>query len=552
MNDQDNSFPVQWDNPEDAKSLWLLDEMHSRHQVTPLDFDLRMQPMSIGSGRAHDLYGVPFKTAPKLFNSFSYRKIVLAEIPGEKFSDAMKKVDEELRKTATELGPRWEKDWLPETRAHLSELQAFDLDGASLPDLLRHLVATKSRLERLFEVHFHLLLPVMIALSDFDDAYRDLFPDAKPLDVYDLLAGFPNKTVEANTRLWDLGRAAARTPALRDLILTSELSDLPTALAQSSEGRALWSDIQGYLATYGERNDDLYIDSPTWIDDPTPVLRGLREAVTPPERDLTADLEKVSERREVRLSEVRASLASHPRVVQDEFEALLKAAQIATVLSEDHHFWLDCKITYHTRRLCMEVGERLAARGTIESPSDIFSLTLDELLALDAGAPGASLQALITARRAEAARFVGVKCPPFLGTLIPFPAPDSAFMKAGFKFNGGSMGPPSGDGVLRGMPGSSGKVTGLARVAHSLDEAAMLRPGEILIATTTLPSWTPFFATVAAIVTDSGGVLSHAAVVAREYGIPAVVGVRGATSTIRDGESVEVDGDAGLVRILAS
>jgi pyruvate,water dikinase len=103
--------------------------------------------------------------------------------------------------------------------------------------------------------------------------------------------------------------------------------------------------------------------------------------------------------------------------------------------------------------------------------------------------------------------------------------------------------------VLKGNAGSPGKVRGPAKVVRSLSEAGKLQKGDILVAETTAPSWTPLFATVAAVVTDTGGVLSHCAVVAREYGVPAVVGTTTATALIRDGQILEVDGDTGLVRI---
>ena len=92
----------------------------------------------------------------------------------------------------------------------------------------------------------------------------------------------------------------------------------------------------------------------------------------------------------------------------------------------------------------------------------------------------------------------------------------------------------------------------MARVVHSLADAAALRPREVLVAETTAPPWTPLFAVAAAVVTDTGGILSHSAVVAREYGIPAVVGARDATRAIPDGALVEVDGDAGTVRVVES
>jgi pyruvate,water dikinase len=126
--------------------------------------------------------------------------------------------------------------------------------------------------------------------------------------------------------------------------------------------------------------------------------------------------------------------------------------------------------------------------------------------------------------------------------------------KAMGKFFGPPPQPPGPEGtppgLIKGQAGSPGKARGVARLVRSLDDAARLGRGEVLVAETTAPPWTPLFATAAAVVTDTGGILSHCAVVAREYNIPAVVGVGMATALIRDGQTVEVDGDAGLVRIV--
>lgn len=107
--------------------------------------------------------------------------------------------------------------------------------------------------------------------------------------------------------------------------------------------------------------------------------------------------------------------------------------------------------------------------------------------------------------------------------------------------------PEAEPGQLRGQAGSPGKARGPARIIRSLAEAHRLQPGDILVTTTTAPPWTPLFLTAAAVVTDAGGLLSHGAVVSREYRIPAVVGTRDATTRIPDGQMLEVDGDQGLV-----
>ena len=117
------------------------------------------------------------------------------------------------------------------------------------------------------------------------------------------------------------------------------------------------------------------------------------------------------------------------------------------------------------------------------------------------------------------------------------------------RFFGGRVEQSADETQIRGNAGSRGKVTGIARVALSLEQAAGLQPGEILVCTTTAPPWTPLFATAAAVVTDTGGILSHCAVVAREFGIPAVVGTHVGTATIKTGQRITVDGSRGVVTL---
>jgi pyruvate,water dikinase len=152
------------------------------------------------------------------------------------------------------------------------------------------------------------------------------------------------------------------------------------------------------------------------------------------------------------------------------------------------------------------------------------------------------------------AKWQEVEAPLALGTDYG-PPPDNPVSRAIGRFFVFGVPPQPGDeerpDLLRGVPGSSGKATGTARVIVRLSDAGRLAPGEVLVTTTTSPPWTPLFAIAGAIVTDTGGALSHCAIVAREYGLPATVGTGNATNVIQDGQTVEVDGDAGLVRILS-
>jgi phosphoenolpyruvate synthase/pyruvate phosphate dikinase len=149
------------------------------------------------------------------------------------------------------------------------------------------------------------------------------------------------------------------------------------------------------------------------------------------------------------------------------------------------------------------------------------------------------------------AHFRQIVPPLAVGTMPPGPPPDNAFTRTMLgKFFGRPVEQPVQAGIIRGNAGSSGIARGVARVVRSFADTSRLRNGDILVAETTAPPWTPLFASVAGVVTDTGGILSHSAVVAREYGIPAVVGTGIGTTAILDGQMIEVDGNTGFVRIL--
>jgi pyruvate,water dikinase len=191
-------------------------------------------------------------------------------------------------------------------------------------------------------------------------------------------------------------------------------------------------------------------------------------------------------------------------------------------------------LTAKTRASLLIVGAGLAELGRLETDDDIFFMTLPEARA---GLSGTDLRPLVEQRRERYATELGRRHVPRLllsdGT-EPTPAPDPR---------------ATAEGGMIGTPASSGTVRGRARVI--LDPVgAHLEPGEILVAPSTDPGWTPLFLTAAGLVMEMGGAMSHGSVVAREYGIPAVVGVDSASVRIETGQTVEVDGTRGVVRII--
>jgi len=195
------------------------------------------------------------------------------------------------------------------------------------------------------------------------------------------------------------------------------------------------------------------------------------------------------------------------------------------------------RIIADTRALAVELGRRLAARGVLAEADDIFFLRLEEIAPIVSGDAGFDVRARVVERRAEYERNLALTPPAIVvGKYDPEKhRPDAVDASA----------------ELKGLAVSPGVVSGPARVIlHAGTEQVL--PGEILVAPFTDPGWTPYFIPAAGIVMDQGGLLSHGSIVAREYGIPAVVNVGPATKIIKTGQMIEVDGDNGVVRILTT
>jgi rifampicin phosphotransferase len=418
----------------------------------------------------------------------------------------------------------------------------------SLDQLRAHLAETLKRVERMAALH-GVIMPMLYAMSQFEELYCELFEGSTTLDALRLTQGFDNKTMEGDRALWRLSRLARSTPEVREILSRHAPDEVIPALEKSAASQPFLSDLHKWLAYYGQRLNSVFaLDQPSWIEDPTPAIQNLQAYVSMP--DLRPKMEPASlvAEREKAVAEARAKLAGYPQPIVARFETLLKAAQVAAIVHEDHNFWIDQRLFYHVRRVIVEFGGRLAQAGALEAGNDVFYLNLDEMQ----NGQEIPLKRLVQERKTEMEHFSHVAPPPMLGTAPAFEMTDGGSMvRAMFK---GEMSPaPTGNSEMnkvKGLPGSAGVTRGTARVIRSLAEAGKLQPGDVLVAIATEPPWTPLFATASAIVTDSGGVLSHSAVVAREYRIPAVVGTGNATSTFQDGQLIEVDGNVGIVRVV--
>ena len=218
-------------------------------------------------------------------------------------------------------------------------------------------------------------------------------------------------------------------------------------------------------------------------------------------------------------------------------------------LTPDHHFYIDQGANAHVRLVLIAIGEKLVEMGVLDAPDDVIMFRYNELRAFigdPAGMDGRAIVAAARAKRAEAEKY---QPKDWVGTVTATQLAFPYLNLWGFpdKFNRSQV---KEHGKVTGIAGSPGVVEGIARVVASEAEFDSLQVGEILVCQMTNPAWQVLYGKIIAVVTDAGGTVSHPAVLAREYGIPAVVGTSVGTSSIKTGDRLRVDGNAGVVEIL--
>lgn len=578
-------FPVSWDDPADAKRLWQLDPIHYPKPLPLLEHDLLQGWLVAGNTRGLASYNLPIRYLQRNINGYLYNSIspendlpefvprlmhrvkrfapgLVKRIENQAVSSMSRKYLEPVEARLIDLRAYWEEELLPEIKDLLRRWRSFDLDGAGWGELLAHLEWTLESNERGGCLHTLIAVPFLLGLSEFEEFYNELFPDAGSFDIHKLTQGYDNQFLLADRWLWNLGRKALTMPAVQAILEREAAAEVIPALKQTAAGQVFLEEFNRFIVAHGHRNIFAMYSLPSWQEDPTPVIKLLKDYITQPDRDLSAELEADASERERLSAKAQEQLQGYPRPVRERFDRMLRTAQAAIVIHSDHAYWLDCACVNEVRRVMLAFGQRFVDANIIDDPEDVMHLTLAEIKRIGAGLaqgqPQEGRQAMVRARQADLARYAQIKPPLQLGTVPWLEPPDNEPMfRAGQKFLGAAIGgvvDGSQNGVmngeLRGNAGSPGIASGTAKVVRSLAEADKLEPGDILIAETTSPPWTPLFAIVAAVVTDTGGILSHCAVVAREYRIPAVVSTFNGTDVIKNGQLVEVDGDKGIVRIL--
>ena len=350
-----------------------------------------------------------------------------------------------------------------------------------------------------------------------------------------LVSGLIHRTSQTNEGIDRLASAVRASPQLRKMILEDPSETLYEQIGKSNNAEItkFRSDLDAFLAEYGVRGFTREAYYPRWGEEPAYLFDILKSLSSGDVIDIQAAKES-SGRLRVETEE------TVKKRIREQFlgfakwgllSGILGSARRYIVFREQQRFNLDKWITMN-RRLHLALGDKLVDAGTLTQPSDVFFLTKSEIRALATGKAAESLRSIIKGRREDFIKYENATPPKFLQGSREFNDP-----------------PPAEGGSFKGIPASQGVLTATVRVLGSIEDIWQVQAGEILVVPRTDPGWTPVFSKIGGLITETGGILSHGAVVSREYGIPAVTNIYDACRVFKTGQRVTIDGVKGEVTL---
>ena len=479
-------------------------------------------------------------------NGFGYNQVLPApdaEVP-ERYQRAEQVFAQNLWR---EQLRDWDEHRKPSSIARHRELQAVGPDALSDAELVDYLTRCRDHHSAMITQHMRFTAGALLPTGDFLAHVGD-WTGLPPSELLGLMRGSAVVSAGGSDQMERLKAAFAQDSAAREALASDGDPARVLAGLRGLEGEA-GAAVSGYLDLVGNRLIDGFdIAEPSALEVPDALLGAIRVAVSGEAR-AASDVD-------ARIAEVRAQV---PAAHQAEFDELLAEARLTYRLRDERGVYSDIWASGLMRRAALAAGRRVASRGRIAAPQHMLDASLDEMCALVAGTGGPSADELAE-RAGYRATYTAKDAPPLLGPPEPPPldlatVPPSAarLMRATFIALGhlfGSSEAQNEEKVLYGLAASKGVYEGPARRVSGPSEFGRIGKGDVLVTESTTEAFNILLPLLGGIVTDNGGLLSHAAIVSREYGIPGVVGTREATERIADGVRVRVDGDAGEVTVL--
>jgi pyruvate, water dikinase len=471
--------------------------------------------------------------------------------------------------------------WQTKVQEAIAALDALEVP--ELPDVEDEAVVTEGRgvgtthtllvaynrllesVDLIWQYHFEFLNLGYAAYLVFYELCKQQFPDIDDQTIAQMVSGVDVVLFRPDAELQRLAERAIADGVADTVLASSTEPALREALGATDSGQAWladWDSVKQPWFNYSNGNG-FYHHHRSWIDDTSVPLAHLNSYISRLQagETIARPLEAVQQTRDRITGEYRSLL---PADAVEAFEQNLGLARLVFPYVESHNFYVEH--WYHTVfwNKARKFGALLARHNMLEDAEDLFYLQRHEVLEalIDlrlAWAAGSEPRGtrywrpIVEERRRIMESMRKFAPPPALGAVPETITEPMTIMLWGItteRVRDWAAGTGESSSTLTGFAASPGIVEGPARVVLNLEQLGELQPGEILVAPVTSPSWTPVFGKIAAAVSDIGGIMSHAAIVSREYGLPAVVGTATATSRIRTGDRLRVDGDSGTVTIL--
>jgi pyruvate, water dikinase len=547
--------------PEDSDIFWFRDDLHQPYPISPLGMTTIQKHHAWGYHVGAEVTKLP---PSKGGHVKIYKGRVMLGF--EALTDP-----EEIGKRAAEFGrlleycaPNWD-DWY---NSHINEVKqglnfmASVNDDMSDVDLHHAIRRSEAINKRNWEIHFTCMYVADVLYFGLEGFCKERGLEEKDLTV--MLKGLDTMATKTDTALWELAKLADGY-GIADKILHLDVKAVIPALEKEAQGITWLKSFNNFLDDFGHRITAAHLDVifPTWIEDSSPVIDTLKTYIPKVRQgwNIQSDRQAMIKEGEAAAAAFRAKLNDADK---GEFDKQLVIGKKIYQFQEDHGFYIDGSSTARLHDVAMVCGRRLVKYGLLEKADDVFFLNyyeLEEVLAALTEHLGPAIYhyhrltlPLVKERKAGWDQVGAAQEAPLTMGTIPQKAEDPILMKVfgmvDEMLQAGKVEELEVMDVFEGYPGAPGVAEGVARVVKSFEGFSKLQTGEILVCPYTATAWTPLFPKIKAVVTDTGGMLTHAAITAREYRIPAVVGTWRATRSIADGDFIRVNGNTGTVEIL--
>ena len=527
---------------------WHLDPVHFPRPVTRYWTEMHPEPFRRGTHEFMAYYGAPIESMEMQYvNGFAYSTMHPA--PDEEIPQRFARAEEVWgRKVWREQLREWDETFKPAAIKTHRELQSVDGDTLSDDALVEYLTRCREHHSQMIFQHMRFTGSAMLPVGDLL-AHLGAWTTVPPADALAMMRGAAPVSAGASGELQRLIAAITRDASARAL-LDAEGDPGKTLAELRAFGGDVGPAMSAYLDLVGCRLlDGFDISGRYALELPDALLRAIRSSVEGGTSD-TADVD-------AHIAGIRSQVPDEHRA---EFDELLGEARLMYRLRDERGVFSDIWASGVMRRAVITAGRRLEKAGRVHDAEHFVDAGFDEMSALIKGASEPSADELAQ-RFAERSSRTAKEAPPTLGPPPP-PPPDPAGLPPGvarvMRAVGIAMAELSGsseeaheENLLRGLAASGGVYEGPARRVSGPAQFDRIVQGDVLVTESTTEAFNILLPLLGAIVTDSGGLLSHSAIVAREYGIPGVVGTRNATDLIPDGTRVRVDGDAGEVTVHA-